>query len=269
MGKILSTIIAFILSINTKTVVYKQKNIDEVEQHRVVLDNNIQESVVIDKSVAIKNSKISYSSSSSGWWAYPSDIKEVTRSGDDLLVLVNKEYRLPSSYVPSDLVSASLSGIRKGEGFLLRNILINDLRELVSAAAADGIDLSIRSGYRSYSTQISTYNHWLNVNGGSISAADRISARPGHSQHQLGTAVDFSSAEIQDGLGGVFSSTKASVWLANNAWRYGFIISFPSGYESVTGYNYESWHYRYIGKTYAQEVHSSGTILELYLRGKN
>ncbi len=269
MGKILSTIVAFILAINTNTVVYEQKSIDKERQSRVVLENEIQESVVVDEIVAIKSPTISYSSSSSGWWTYPSDIKGTTRSGDDLLVLVNKEYQLPSKYTPSDLVSASLSGIRKGESFLLRNILINDLKELVTAATADGIDLSIRSGYRSYSTQVSTYNYWLSVNGGSISATDKISARAGHSQHQLGTAVDFSSSEIQDGLGGVFSSTKASVWLANNAWKYGFVISYPSGYESVTGYNYESWHYRYIGKTYAQEVHTSGIILELYLRSKN
>jgi D-alanyl-D-alanine carboxypeptidase len=269
MGKILSTIFAFILSVNTSTVVYEQKGIDEEKESRVVLDNEIQEDVVIDEIVAIKSPTISYSSSSSGWWTYPSDIKGTTRSGDDLLVLVNKEYQLPSTYAPSDLVSASLSGLRKGESYLLRNILINDLKELVSAATTDGIDLSIRSGYRSYSTQVSTYNYWLSFNGGNVASADKISARAGHSQHQLGTAVDFSSSEIQDGLGGVFSSTQASVWLANNAWKYGFVISYPSGYESVTGYSYESWHYRYIGKVNAQEMNSKGMILELYLRSKN
>lgn len=109
----------------------------------------------------------------------------------------------------------------------------------------------------------------MSVNGGSIAATDKVSARAGHSQHQLGTAVDFSSSEIADGLGGTFSSTKASKWLANNAWKYGFAISYPQGYESTTGYSYESWHYRYIGKTYAQEMVNSGMILEVYLRSKN
>lgn len=266
MDKIIAGIISLILSANTYTIQYTPNTDGSQLPKR---EEKIEEVVVLDKVDALKNSSYSSFVSSSNWWSYPSDIKPAIRSGDDLLVLVNKEYQLPSTYAPSDLVSASLSGIRKGESFMLRNILINDLKDLVNDAKADGIDLSIRSGYRSYATQQSTYNYWVSYNGGSINAADKISARPGHSHHQLGTAVDFSSAEIQDGLGGSFSSTKASVWLADNAWKYGFAIGYPYGYESVTGYSYESWHYRYIGKTYAQEMHSSGMILELYLRGKN
>jgi len=201
------------------------------------------------------------------WWGYPEDIKAVTRSGDDFLVLVNKEYKLPSSYAPTDLVLASNSGIRLGGSYYLRNILINDLTNLVNDAKADSIDLSIVSGYRSYNTQIYTYNHWVSING--VDGADKISARAGHSQHQLGTAIDFSSNEVADGLGGQFRYTKASAWLAENAWIYGFVISYPSGYESTTGYSYESWHYRYIGVTNAQEMHDSGMILEVYLENKN
>jgi LAS superfamily LD-carboxypeptidase LdcB len=203
------------------------------------------------------------------WWSYPQDIKQATRSGDDLLVLVNKEYTLGSEYAPSDLVSAANSGIRKGQQYMLRNVVINDLAELVNAAKNDGIDLSMRSGYRSYQTQVSTYQYWLRHNKNVVDDADKISARAGHSQHQLGTAVDFSTSEIQDGIGGRFQNTKAAKWLAENAWKYGFVISFPKGYESITGYNYESWHYRYIGKANAQEMINSGEILEIYLRGKN
>jgi D-alanyl-D-alanine carboxypeptidase len=140
---------------------------------------------------------------------------------------------------------------------------------MVNAATQDGMDLSIRSAYRSYATQQSTYNYWLSVNGGNVGVTDQISARPGHSQHQLGTTLDFSSGEINDGLGGTFASTQASKWLADNAWKYGFVIGYPAGYESVTGYMYESWHYRYIGKANAQEMINSGMILELYLRSKN
>jgi zinc D-Ala-D-Ala carboxypeptidase len=265
MNKIIAGIISLILSANTYTVVYTENKVDEDISN--VKSANIEEDVSLEDLSPLKG--VVSTSSGTAWWTYPSDIKGVTRSGDDLLVLVNKEYQLPSTYAPSDLVSASLSGIRKGESFMLRNILIEDLKNLVSDALADGIDLSIRSGYRSYATQQSTYNYWVSYNGGSIDAADRISARPGHSHHQLGTAIDFSSAEIADGLGGSFSSTKASVWLADNAWKYGFAIGYPYGYESLTGYSYESWHYRYIGKAYAQEMHSNGMILELYLRSKN
>lgn len=201
------------------------------------------------------------------WWGYPETILDATRSGNDLLVLVNKEYKLPQSYAPSDLVLASNAGLRRGGSYYLRSILIDDLRNMVNAATADSIDLSIVSGYRSYNTQVSTYNYWVGING--VDGGDKISARPGHSQHQLGTAIDFSSSEVADGLGGSFRYTKAAAWLAENSWKYGFVISYPSGYESVTGYNYESWHYRYIGIANAKEMHDSGMILELYLRSKN
>jgi D-alanyl-D-alanine carboxypeptidase len=225
-----------------------------------------QQIVEYTQSTEIKPSVIS-TSNTAKWWRYTKEIKPATRSGDDQLVLVNKEYQLPQSYAPSDLVLASNAGIRKGSGYYLRNILINDLRNLVNAAVADSIDLSIVSGYRSYNTQVATYNHWVSING--VDGADKISARPGHSQHQLGTAVDFSSSEVADGLGGSFYTTRAAAWLYANSWKYGFVISYPSGYESTTGYSYESWHYRYIGVANAQEMHGSGMILEVYLDSKN
>lgn len=203
------------------------------------------------------------------WWEYPNDIKNVTRSGDELLVLVNKEYKLPSTYTPTDLVKVGDDVIRRGSNYSLRSIVIDDLRNLVSDAKFDGIDLSIVSAYRSYSTQESTYNYWVNYNGGCISCADRISARAGHSQHQLGTTLDFSSSEVNDTLGIKFGDTKASEWLKSNAYKYGFVLSFPQGYESITGYSYEPWHYRYIGRSNTLLMINSGMILEEYLRSIN
>jgi LAS superfamily LD-carboxypeptidase LdcB len=205
------------------------------------------------------------------WWDYPSQILPATRSGNDLLVLVNKKYKLPSSYAPSDLVSAGGAGIRlKGNGnYQVRTILIDNLKALNDAAKAEIVDLSVVSAYRSYSTQASTYQYWVNYNGGNTDAADTISARPGHSQHQLGTAVDFSSNEIGDRLGEEFNNTNASKWLAANGWKYGFVIGYPKGHEVTTGYSYESWHYRYIGKENAAQWRSSGKILEVWLREKN
>jgi len=135
----------------------------------------------------------------SSWWDYPSNIKQVTRSGDDLLVLVNKEYQLPSTYAPPDLVSicSNVTNVRcvNNTNFLIRSILIPDLQEMVNAATADGIDLSIRSAYRSYATQQSTYNYWLSVNEAVSQQQIRYLQGAGHSQHQLGTAIDFSSGE--------------------------------------------------------------------------
>ncbi|HNW23148.1 MAG TPA: M15 family metallopeptidase [Candidatus Dojkabacteria bacterium] len=205
----------------------------------------------------------------SGWWRYPDVIYTTKRSGDDLLVLVNKEYKLPSTYAPSDLVKASNSGIRRGESYYLRNILIPDLTNMVNDAKSQGIDLSIVSAYRSYQTQVNTYNNWLSKNNNNVDYVDTFSARPGHSQHQLGTAIDFSSSEIGDKLGDSFANTKASNWLIDNAYRYGFVISFPKGFESITGYKFESWHYRYIGTENAKDMINKGQILELYLESHN
>jgi zinc D-Ala-D-Ala carboxypeptidase len=270
MNKILSTIFAFILSANTYTIAYTETNIDD-QKNTVTISSEIQEEITLEKLNPVRG--VVANTSTSTWWTYPSNIKEATRSGDDLLVLVNKEYKLPSSYAPFDLVSVcpTVSNVRcvNNVNFLVRNILIDDLKALVNAAVSDGIDLSIRSAYRSYNVQVTTYNHWLSVNGGNVGATDRISARAGHSQHQLGTTIDFSTSEINDGLGGTFAGTQASKWLADNAYKYGFVIGYPAGYESVTGYSYEAWHYRYIGREYAQDMVNSGMILELYLRSKN
>ena len=203
------------------------------------------------------------------WWEYPSTIYPTKRNGDDLLVLVNKQYKLPSSYAPKDLVKASKSGIRRGENYYLRNIVIPDLTRMITDAKSEGVDLSIVSGYRSYQTQIDTYNYWLKMNNGNTNLVDTFSARAGHSQHQLGTAIDFSTNEIRDKLGDEFPNTKASKWLSQNAYKYGFVISYPKGYENITGYKHESWHYRYIGVENAQNMINLGKILELYLRDYN
>ena len=203
------------------------------------------------------------------WWEYPSTIYPTKRNGDDLLVLVNKQYKLPSSYAPKDLVKASKSGIRRGENYYLRNIVIPDLTRMITDAKLEGVDLSIVSGYRSYQTQIDTYNYWLKMNNGNTNLVDTFSARAGHSQHQLGTVIDFSTNEIRDKLGDEFSNTKASKWLSQNAYKYGFVISYPKGYENITGYKHESWHYRYIGVENAQNMINLGKILELYLRDYN
>lgn len=206
------------------------------------------------------------------WWSYPSPTLPVTRSGNDLLVLVNKQYQLPSTYAPSDLVNLSQQpnlNIRLTGTFYLRSVLIDDLRNLANAAQTAGLDMSIISAYRSYSTQQSTYQYWVNYNGGDTDAADTVSARAGHSQHQLGTAVDFSSSEVGDQIGNAFHNTAAAAWLRDHAWEYGFVIAYPQGAESITRYSYESWHYRYIGVANAAEWRASGLILEEWLAARN
>ena len=247
------------LSINWDTDNKDKKTYQWVENPNSIIDTSTIALVKAQKQDTATNK----------WWEYPDVIYTTKRSGDDLLVLVNKQYKLPSSYAPKDLVKASKSGIRRGENYYLRSIVIPDLTKMINDAKSEGVDLCIVSGYRSYQTQIDTYNYWLKMNNGNTSLVDTFSARAGHSQHQLGTAIDFSTNEIGDKLGDEFSNTRASKWLYQNAHKYGFVISYPKGYENITGYKHESWHYRYIGVENAKSMIKSGEILELFLRSYN
>ena len=265
-------LLLLILFLPAKTVdlIVDKEEINEKEEKEIEwVENPSKDSTKILETPKVIKPLNTSTSTDSNWWEYPKDIYPTKRNGNDLLVLVNKQYKLPSTYAPSDLVKSSNSGIRRGENYHLRNIIIPDLTRMVIDSKAEGIDLSIVSGYRSYQTQVNTYNYWLSKNDNNVALVDTFSARAGHSQHQLGTAIDFSSNEIGDRLGDEFENTKASKWLIANAYKYGFVISFPKGYESITGYKFESWHYRYIGIQYAREVSNRGLILELYLRENN
>ena len=159
-----------------------------------------------------------------------------------LLLLVDKRNYLPNSFVPSDLVP-----LKKNNDYAisrtdlsLRVCVEEALRKMALGAKEDGIStLVVSSTYRSYDYQKTVYER--NVKQMGKEAADRESAAPGTSQHQTGTAIDFGSITDE------FAETKSGKWLAENASKYGFSLSFPQGYEPVTGYRWECWHYRYIG----------------------
>jgi zinc D-Ala-D-Ala carboxypeptidase len=157
----------------------------------------------------------------------------------DFFLLVDKAHGLPADYVPPDLVSLSDFSLEVSRGGLvLRRDIMTAAVQMSDAARADGVTLLFSSCYRSYENQRVVYQGEVAAYG--QAAADRESARPGLSQHQLGTAIDFGS--ITD----AFADTRAGKWLAARAEQYGFSLSYPDGYESVTGYRHESWHYRYI-----------------------
>lgn len=170
--------------------------------------------------------------------------EEKTFRQDDksLFFLIDKKHTASSSYVPKDLVSLkknSLFDLNKA-GMKIRAEAYSALNEMAQAALNEGIRLLVSSAYRSYSYQENLFNYWVSVDG--LEEAERESARPGTSQHQLGTAVDFGS--ISDD----FDKTQMGQWIYKNAADYGWSLSFPKGYEDVTGYRWECWHFRYIGK---------------------
>ena len=181
-----------------------------------------------------------------------------------LWVVVNKGRQLPSSYAPSDLVVPDLP-IRpsaSGDEQYVRAQTAAALKQLFAAAAKDGLQFMIGSGYRSYSFQSSVYNNFVASQG--RAQADRSSARPGHSEHQTGWAVDVEPASRQCEIELCFGNLAEGKWLAANSYKYGFIIRYPKGKESLTGYEYEPWHIRYVGSSLANQVHQSGQTLEQF-----
>ncbi len=167
-----------------------------------------------------------------------------SRAAGDFLMLVDKKSSLPEDYEPADLVSLNGYPLARGRADLrLRRAVMPALLEMDAAAGAAGLRLVYSSSYRSFAYQHEVYDRWVRQLG--QAEADRVSAKPGHSQHQLGTAIDFGSIDNS------FADTAEGRWLAENAWRFGFSLSYPRGYEAISGYDWESWHYRYLGKAAA------------------
>ena len=170
----------------------------------------------------------------------------------DGYLIVNKTYSLPSTFVPQNPdvpVTASWSTTS------LDKDLMDAWRTMKQDADALGLNLVLSSGYRSYSTQVTLYNRYVAQDG--KAAADTYSARAGYSEHQSGLCFDLNSIEDS------FQYTDEGKWVNDNAYKYGFTIRFPKGKESYTGYQYESWHLRYVGRDLAQKLYNNGDWLSL------
>ena len=166
----------------------------------------------------------------------------------DDIIIANKTYSLPSSYVPSNLVS--INGYIKVVDYVK-----TAFSELVSDSKALGLNIYASSGYRSYADQKYIYNNYVKYDG--QTNADTYSARAGHSEHQTGLAIDVNSVNSS------FEGTAESNWLKENCYKYGFIIRYPKGKDSITGYMYEPWHIRYIGKDLATKLYNNGSWLTI------
>ncbi len=164
-------------------------------------------------------------------------------SSEDLspFYLIDKTHKVSADYEPKGLIHLeknNLFAINKNN-LSLRPEAFEALKVLAAAAKADGVTLTVSSTYRSYEYQKNLFDYWVRVDG--LEEAERESARPGTSQHQLGMALDF--APVDD----AFDQTPGGKWVYANAAKYGWSLSFPKGYEDVTGYRWECWHFRYIG----------------------
>ena len=183
---------------------------------------------------------------------------------DKYLVLVNKENRLEKSFVPEDLVLPKVAFVSTADPLdrVMEGKAARALEDMFSAAKKEGINLLGRSGYRSYSIQDTLYNSNVRKNGRNY--ADKYSAQPGASEHQTGLAMDIVSDEHLQ-LTTSFEDTEAFRWLSENAYKYGFILRYMKGKEGITGYNYEPWHYRYVGQPYSEYITKNKLTFEEFV----
>jgi D-alanyl-D-alanine carboxypeptidase len=163
------------------------------------------------------------------------------------VLVASKQYPLPTDFAPGENADARAA-----------------FAELNAAAALDGFKFDAFSTYRSYDRQVELYDAYVERDG--KKAADTYSARPGYSEHQTGLAFDIGEVGNTEAYAdNKFAETEAGKWIAKNAHKYGFIMRYPKGKEDVTGYMYESWHFRYVGKKIATEIYNKHETLEEYL----
>jgi D-alanyl-D-alanine carboxypeptidase len=201
------------------------------------------------------------------WVISPVKMANALPKTPSLQVLVNRHYPLdPTTFIPPDLVvpHTSLASSMNDTEMELRKPAAEALTRMFAAASKDDINLMLSSGYRSYIDQALLYDDLIASNS---SLTDAV-APPGTSEHQTGLAADI---VLQSGFCAAqdcFGMTRASLWLVNNAHRYGFITRYPLGKQAITGYEYEPWHYRYVGVSLASRLFSSGQVLEEYYRAQ-
>lgn len=165
----------------------------------------------------------------------------------DGILVVNKEFGLPKNFVKSADPEA-----------------LKAFELMKSDAKKDGIEINIRSGHRTTETQEMLFTNYAKRDG--IENANRYSAKPGHSEHESGLTFDITTEDTTTSIGDWFNDTEQAKWLYENAYKYGFILRYPKNKEHITGYKFESWHYRYIGKEHSKNFAMNDLTLEEYLK---
>lgn len=189
---------------------------------------------------------------------------EVITDPENVAVIVNKQFKLPEDYEPSNLVypDVRFTFDDKIEKRMLRQEAATALEKMFEGAEVDGIYLAGVSAYRSHATQTALFNRYVERDG--YDKAVTYSAIPGTSEHETGLAIDVSASDGKCAAQDCFGDTVEAVWLANNAATYGFIIRYPEGKQDITGYKYEPWHLRFVGEELAQKITAENLTLEEY-----
>ncbi|MBP1963729.1 M15 family metallopeptidase [Paenibacillus aceris] len=193
-----------------------------------------------------------------------SDGLQVIAKPESVTVLVNKQFSLPSNYEPTDLVypDVPFTFTEKVEKRKMRSVAAGALEKLFAGAKKDGINLAGVSAYRSYATQKSVFQRYVQKDG--EEKAKTYSAVPGTSEHETGLAIDVSGSDGKCAAEDCFGGTKEANWLEKHAPEYGFIIRYPQGKAAITGYQYEPWHIRYVGVDTAKDMVAKKMTMEEY-----
>jgi D-alanyl-D-alanine carboxypeptidase len=181
-------------------------------------------------------------------------------------LIVDTERALGEGFAPNDLRNIADAGFPFTDGLAVRALVVADLGAMRQAAADNGTPISILAAYRSYQQQVDLFERRVDELGAS-EAGSRV-ARPGHSEHQLGTTIDVTTEGDTD-VDQAWGASPAGQWVATNAHKYGFIISYPQDAQDRTCYDYEPWHLRYVGRELAADVIASGLTLREHLWNLN
>jgi D-alanyl-D-alanine carboxypeptidase len=203
-------------------------------------------------------------SASDNEYAVNDSAEHVVAHPDSVTVLVNKQFMLPKTYKPDDLVYPDVPFTYKDkiEKRMMRKVAAEALAKLFAGAKKDGVYLAGVSAYRSFATQTSVFNNYVKKDG--KEKAMTYSAVPGHSEHETGLSIDVAGSDGKCAIEDCFAGTKEANWLAKHAAEYGFIIRYPKGKEAITGYQYEPWHIRYVGTDISKVIADKGITLEEY-----
>lgn len=178
---------------------------------------------------------------------------------NDITVLVNKNNKLPDSFIPNDLVkipnNMSLNNKK------MKKVALEAFKKLFKKAKKEGYNITIVSAYRDYDYQKELFKGYVKDKG--LKYALICSAKPGHSEHQTGLAIDIMGSNNDYNL---FDKSKEMNWMMNHAHEYGFILRYPKNKEKITGFKYEPWHYRYVGVELANIIHENNITLEEYIK---
>ena len=188
-----------------------------------------------------------------GWYKSIADTD--TSKGE--LMLVNKFYKLSETYVPSDLVDVSLSYAYEGKQ--VSKMMYDSLTNMLDAAKESGYNLVVSQGYRSYADQEEAYND-IEASSG-VDYADKVAARPGHSEYQTGLSVVVKPLYTE---GSDMENSPEHTWILENAYKYGFILRYPKDKENITGFSYDAWRLRYVGSNAARIIHNENITFDEY-----